>query len=121
LEEQQRRQQRREEQEEQQRREEEQELEELERQLEEEDDAPPGVLPQQTMTDVKEITAPAPEVTAAEAAEAYNRGIDAVIAAWEERCPILSKDECEKTKQCKTETDGKCAVNKEQITLDMRI
>ena len=104
------------------------EVERLERQLEqleeEDDDAPPDVLQQQTrqtMTDVKEITAPAPEeVTAEDAIKAYNRGQNVVIDAWEALCPTFSKDSCKTKRNCKTGPDGKCAVNKAQIIYDMR-
>jgi len=109
-------------------------VEKLERQLEqreeEDDDAPPDVLQQQTrqtMTDVKEITAPAAtpapapeEVTAEDAIKAYNRGQNVVIDAWEALCPTFSKDSCKTKRNCKTGPDGKCAVNKAQIIYDMR-
>ena len=72
------------------------------------------------MTEPSAREAAEDEASLAEAAEAWQQGQDAVIAAWEQECPKLSNDECEKTKQCE-KRDGKCTVNKPQIIYTMNL
>ncbi len=76
--------------------------------------------PEPVVTEPSAREAAEDEASLAEAAEAWQQGQDAVIAAWEQECPKLSNDECEKTKQCE-KRDGKCTVNKPQIIYTMNL